>query len=179
MTGEDEEGREGEPRTTEGRILELRKWVAKNYGKLLDEAKGSVLPEPGYGMTIIFERMKRQAMIQNPEHPIMPGTAKGLAESALAPYYDRIMSELKDWAEHGENKLKAAMREGRNLSKIGLGIFKTLEGQEKGPVERRLFKEELLKAKLTDTEAEKTIREMFREGYVYESKPGFIRRLGA
>jgi hypothetical protein len=65
------------------------------------------------------------------------------------------------------------------LDKKALETLKTLEGPEKKPVERRLFKEELLKMKFTDEEAEKTIRGMFREGVVYESKPGFIRRLGA
>ena len=41
-----------------------------------------------------------------------------------------------------------------------------------------MFKEELVKAKFSDEDAEKMIRTMFREGIVYESKPGFIRRLG-
>jgi len=56
--------------------------------------------------------------------------------------------------------------------------LKSLEGTEKKPVERKLFKEELMKAKFSDEDAEKMIRTMFREGMVYESKPGFIRRLG-
>ena len=57
-------------------------------------------------------------------------------------------------------------------------VLKALEGSEKKPVERKAFKEELVKAKFTDEDAEKMIRTMFREGMVYESKPGFIRRLG-
>ena len=58
-------------------------------------------------------------------------------------------------------------------------IFKTLETADKKPVERKAFKEELLKAKFTDEDAEKMIRTMFREGMVYESKPGYLRRLGS
>jgi replicative DNA helicase Mcm len=67
--------------------------------------------------------------------------------------------------------------ETRNL-RAAMEIFKQLEGQEKKPVERKAFKEELVKSKFSDEDAEKMIRTMFREGMVYESKPGFIRRLG-
>jgi replicative DNA helicase Mcm len=67
--------------------------------------------------------------------------------------------------------------ETKNL-RAALEVLKTLEGAEKKPVERKLFKEELVKAKFSDEDAEKMIRTMFREGMVYESKPGFIRRLG-
>ena len=67
--------------------------------------------------------------------------------------------------------------ETRNL-RTAMEILKGLEGSEKKPVERKLFKEELMKAKFSDEDSEKMIRTMFREGMVYESKPGFIRRLG-
>jgi len=62
--------------------------------------------------------------------------------------------------------------------RAALEILKNLEGTDKKPVERRQFKEELVKAKFSDEDAEKMIRTMFREGMVYESKPGFLRRLG-
>ena len=68
--------------------------------------------------------------------------------------------------------------ETKNL-KAALEVLKNLEGTEKKPVERRLFKEELIKVKFSDEDAEKMIRTMFREGMVYESKPGFLRRLGS
>ncbi|MDG6911020.1 MAG: minichromosome maintenance protein MCM [Nitrososphaerota archaeon] len=68
--------------------------------------------------------------------------------------------------------------ETKNL-RSALEVLKALEGPEKKPVERKLFKEELVKAKFADEDAEKMIRTMFREGMVYESKPGYIRRLGA
>jgi replicative DNA helicase Mcm len=67
--------------------------------------------------------------------------------------------------------------ETKNL-RAALEVLKTLEGPDKKPVERKAFKEELVKAKFSDEDAEKMIRTMFREGMVYESKPGFIRRLG-
>ena len=68
--------------------------------------------------------------------------------------------------------------ETRNL-KAALEIFRALEGTgpDKKPVERKIFKDELVKAKFSEDDAEKMIKTMFREGLVYESKPGFIRRL--
>ena len=68
--------------------------------------------------------------------------------------------------------------ETKNL-RAAMEVFKSLEGSEKKPVERKVFKEELVKARFSDEDAEKMIRTMFREGMVYESKPGFIRRLGS
>jgi len=68
--------------------------------------------------------------------------------------------------------------ETKNL-RAAMDVLKSLEGTEKKPVERKVFKEELMKAKFSDEDAEKMIRTMFREGMVYESKPGFIRRLGS
>jgi replicative DNA helicase Mcm len=67
--------------------------------------------------------------------------------------------------------------ETKNL-RAAMEVLKSMEGSEKKPVERKLFKEELIKAKFSDEDAEKMIRTMFREGMVYESKPGFLRRLG-
>jgi len=60
-------------------------------------------------------------------------------------------------------------------------VLKRLEGTDKRPVERRAFKEELLKTtKFADDEdAEKVIKSMFKEGLIYESKPGFFRRVGS
>jgi len=69
--------------------------------------------------------------------------------------------------------------ERRSMSRA-MEIFRSLEGAAEGKqVERRLFKEELLKAKFTDDDAEKMIRTMFREGLIYESKPGYFRRVNA
>jgi len=67
--------------------------------------------------------------------------------------------------------------ESKNM-RAALEILKNQEGADKKPVERRQFKEELVKAKFSDEDADKMIRTMFREGMVYESKPGFLRRLG-
>ena len=67
----------------------------------------------------------------------------------------------------------------RKNMQAAMEVLKSLEGAEKKPVERKLFKEELVKAKFSDEDAEKMIRTMFREGMVYESRPGYLRRLGS
>lgn len=68
--------------------------------------------------------------------------------------------------------------ETKNL-RAAMEVFKSLEGPDKKPVERKALKEELLKARFTDEDAEKMIRNMSREGLIYESKSGFFRRVGA
>jgi len=75
-------------------------------------------------------------------------------------------------------QLGKPLGETKNL-RSAMEIFKALEGPEKKPVERKVFKEELLKAKFTDDDAEKMIRTMFREGLIYESRSGFFRRVGS
>ena len=75
-------------------------------------------------------------------------------------------------------QLGKPLGETKNI-RAAMEILKGLEGSEKRPVERKLFKEELVKAKFSDEDAERMIRTMFREGMVYESKPGFLRRLGS
>jgi replicative DNA helicase Mcm len=68
--------------------------------------------------------------------------------------------------------------ERKNLA-TALAVFKALEGTEKRPVEKKAFKDELIKSKFSEEDAEKMIRTMFREGLIYESKPGFYRRVGS
>jgi len=64
---------------------------------------------------------------------------------------------------------------------IAMEVLKRLEGTERKMVERKVFKDELMKTtKFADDEdAEKMIRTMFKEGLIYESKPGFFRRVGS
>jgi replicative DNA helicase Mcm len=73
-------------------------------------------------------------------------------------------------------QLGKPMGETKNL-RTAMEIFKTMEGADKKPVERRAFKDELMKSKFNDEEAEKMIRTMSRVGMIYESKPGFFRRV--
>ena len=75
-------------------------------------------------------------------------------------------------------QLGKPLGETKNL-RSAMEIFKALEGPDKKPVERKVFKDELLKAKFTDEDAEKMIRTMFREGLIYESRSGFFRRVGS
>ncbi len=68
----------------------------------------------------------------------------------------------------------------RSKLTTALEVLKALEGAERRAVDRKLFKDELVKSgKFTDEDAEKMIRTMFKEGIIYESKPGFFRRVGS
>jgi replicative DNA helicase Mcm len=67
----------------------------------------------------------------------------------------------------------------RGKMATALELFKKLEGQDKRPVDKKVFKEELVTTgKMQDEDAEKMIRTLFKEGLIYESKPGFFRRVG-
>lgn len=67
----------------------------------------------------------------------------------------------------------------RNKRVVAMDAFKTLEGTDKKPVERKALKEELMKTgRFNDEDAEKMIQNLIRDGTIYESpKPGFYRRL--
>jgi replicative DNA helicase Mcm len=67
----------------------------------------------------------------------------------------------------------------RNKRVVAMDVFKTLEGADKKPVERKALKEELMKTgRFNDEDAEKMIQNLIRDGTIYESpKPGFYRRL--
>lgn len=67
----------------------------------------------------------------------------------------------------------------RNKRVVAMDAFKTLEGTDKKPVERKALREELMKTgRFNDEDAEKMIQNLIRDGTIYESpKPGFYRRL--
>jgi DNA replicative helicase MCM subunit Mcm2 (Cdc46/Mcm family) len=67
----------------------------------------------------------------------------------------------------------------RSKLATALEVLKRLEGEERKPVERKVFVDELIKTgKFTEEDAERIIGRMFKEGLIYESKPGFFRRVG-
>jgi len=56
--------------------------------------------------------------------------------------------------------------------------MKSLEGDEKRPVEEKTFVKELVKTgKFTEEEARKYIKKLQRESAIYESKPGHYNRV--
>jgi replicative DNA helicase Mcm len=66
--------------------------------------------------------------------------------------------------------------ERKNLERV-MEIFRSLESPDKKEVERKAFKEELLKAKFTDEAANRMITSILREGLIYETRSGFFRRV--
>jgi replicative DNA helicase Mcm len=59
-----------------------------------------------------------------------------------------------------------------------MDVMKSLEGDEKRPVEEKTFVKELVKTgKFTEEEARKYIKKLQRESAIYESKPGHYNRV--
>jgi replicative DNA helicase Mcm len=59
-----------------------------------------------------------------------------------------------------------------------MDVMKSLEGDEKRPVEEKTFVKELVKTgKFTEEDARKYIKKLQRESAIYESKPGHYNRV--
>jgi len=69
----------------------------------------------------------------------------------------------------------------RSALGTAIAALKETGGPDNKAVEIKQFKEALLKTKkfAATEEVDKMVAKMFREGFIYESKPGFCRRLGA
>jgi replicative DNA helicase Mcm len=59
-----------------------------------------------------------------------------------------------------------------------MDVMRSLEGDEKRPVEEKTFVKELAKTgKFTEDEARKYLKKLQRESAIYESKPGHYNRV--
>lgn len=102
------------------------------------------------------------------------GTATDYAEFVT----QRVVEKLGSRIEEETKKARDNYVPPPSPVRTALDLFKAMGTPQRQPVERRAFKEMLMaKANLSDENAEKLIRMMFREGMVYESRPGFLRML--
>jgi replicative DNA helicase Mcm len=80
-------------------------------------------------------------------------------------------------------KVDLGVLQGRPHSEVSkmqlfMDVMKSLEGDEKRPVEEKTFVKELIKTgKFTEEEARKYIKKLQRESAIYESKPGHFNRV--
>ena len=80
-------------------------------------------------------------------------------------------------------KVDLGVLQGRPHSEVSkmqlfMDVMKSLEGDEKRPVEEKTFVKELIKTgKFTEDEARKYIKKLQRESAIYESKPGHYNRV--
>ncbi|MDE1728712.1 MAG: minichromosome maintenance protein MCM [Thaumarchaeota archaeon] len=80
-------------------------------------------------------------------------------------------------------KVDLGVLQGRPHSEVSkmqlfMDVMKSLEGDEKRPVEEKAFVKELIKTdKFTEDEARKYIKKLQRESAIYESKPGHYNRV--
>ena len=95
-----------------------------------------------------------------------------------------IQSMLEDaGVDVNTGKVDLGVLQGRPHSEVSkmqlfMDVMKSLEGDEKRPVEEKTFVKELVKTgKFTDEEARKYIKKLQRESAIYESKPGHYNRV--
>ncbi len=95
-----------------------------------------------------------------------------------------IQSMLEDaGVDVNTGKVDLGVLQGRPRSEVSkmqlfMDVLKSLEGDNKVPVEEREFVKELEKTeKFTEEEARNYIRRMLREASIYESKPGHYNRV--
>jgi hypothetical protein len=168
--------------TPEKRILELREWVKSNYQPLL---QGTLAAHPyadlGACMSEVSDRVKREAMNR---FVLLPSIAKGYAESALSPFFDRFEADLKVAADARQKKTRSEFGIilgtplGDSLSrKTAIECFGILS-EDGGLVERTLWVQAIVKtSKFDEQVASGAIQSVVREGLVFEAKPGVYRRV--
>ena len=95
-----------------------------------------------------------------------------------------IQSMLQDaGVDVNTGKVDLGVLQGRPHSEVSkmqlfMDVMKSLEGDEKRPVEEKTFVKELVKTgKFTEEDARKYIKKLQRESAIYESKPGHYNRV--
>jgi replicative DNA helicase Mcm len=95
-----------------------------------------------------------------------------------------IQSMLEDaGVDVNTGKVDLGVLQGRPHSEVSkmqlfMDVMKSLEGDEKRPVEEKTFVKELVKTgKFIEEEARKYIKKLQRESAIYESKPGHYNRV--
>jgi len=95
-----------------------------------------------------------------------------------------IQSMLQDaGVDVNTGKVDLGVLQGRPHSEVSkmqlfMDVMKSLEGDEKRPVEEKTFVKELVKTtKFTEEEARNFIRKLQRESSIYESKPGHYNKV--
>ncbi len=95
-----------------------------------------------------------------------------------------IQSMLEDaGVDVNTGKVDLGVLQGRPHSEVSkmqlfMDVMKSLEGDEKRPVEEKTFVKELVKTgKFTEEDARKYIKKLQRESAIYESKPGHYNRV--
>lgn len=168
--------------TPETRILELRDWVKSNYRSLLDGALDAVpYADVDKCISNVYDRVKREAMNR---YVLLPAAAKGYAESAVSPFFDRFEKDLKSAAAAQAKKTRSefGILVGRSSMdsasrKAAVECFNILS-KDGGPVERAMWVQAMVRTSKFDQQvASGAILRLVREGLVFESKPGFYKRL--
>ena len=156
--------------------------MKSNYRSLLDGALDAErYADVDKCLSNIHDRVKREAMNR---YVLLPAVAKGYAESAVSPFFERFEKDLKGAAEAQAKKARSefGILVGRSSNdsasrKAAVECFNILS-KDGGPVERALWVQAMVKTSRFDEQvASGAILRLVREGLVFESKTGFYKRL--
>jgi hypothetical protein len=168
--------------TQEKRILELREWVKSNYRHLLSSAMAASPSADVAGrMEDVLDRVKREAMNR---YVLLPAVAKGYAESSISPFFEKFEKDMKTAAAAQAKKTQAELgvllaKSPRDTAsrKAAIDCLNILS-KDGALVERDLWVQALVKtSKIDEQAATAAILRLSREGLVFESKPGYYKRL--
>ena len=155
-----------------------REWTNTNYLKLIR----STDYQYGVSSWAIFERIGTAVRTEAVRRwKLSSGTAKDYADAVLltiqTEFESGISAEVKKRAEElriAEAQAQASRREDRSRMAYALAIFSS----NRAPIESTALLDSLRKSgKFSDEQARDTVRKLFREGYIYESRPGVYRRV--
>jgi len=166
----------------EKRILELREWVKSNYRSLLQGALDAApYADLDRCLSDVYDRVRREAMNR---YVLLPAAAKGYAESAVSPFFERFEKDFKIGVEAQARKTQSefGILTGRSAKdsasrKAAVECFNILS-KDGGLVERSLWIKAIVKTSKVDEQvAVGAILRLVREGLVFESKPGLYKRV--
>jgi hypothetical protein len=155
--------------------------VKTNYRALLDGAlDADHYADVDKCLSNINDRVKREAMNR---YVLLPAVAKGYAESAVSPFFDRFEKDLKGAAAaQAKARSEFGILVGRSSNdsasrKAAVECFNILS-KDGGVVDRALWVRAMVKTSRFDEQvASGAILRLVREGLVFESRPGFYKRL--
>ena len=146
-----------------------------NMGIIHNEQYRYAMYSPAAFFDTIHLNIKNEAMRR---WRLSAGTAKNYADTVMLTIRDEFKDQVAKQFEVKQRREAEQAEEERQRQKIPFEILRKLGTEGKMPVERNKFIASLIETgKFNEDQANKWLRTMFREGIIYESKPGFIKQL--
>ena len=154
-----------------------RDFTNHNLGIIHDEKWQYYIFDSTDFFNTIHSNVKTEAMRR---WSLSGGTAKNYADTVMLTIRNEFKRQVDEEIAK-ETEIRAhRTREVKERTGLPISIFKRLETQANLPVEKGAFVKAMVQTgKFTEEEANQWIRINFREGRIFESKPGFFRRMDA